>query len=246
MASSTTHEPNHDSDLFGRTEIAYRIVRSTHRKKAVTLSLDKDGLTVRVPVRFPAERVREVVRKRGVWVVKRGAQLDEMHAHREPPRRLANGEALRYLGRQYRLKRVESLGEVRLWGGYLEVPQGKTARVREVLEAWYKGRAEAKLPERVALYSLKLGIKPSKLLVRSQQKRWGSCNARGEIRLNWRITMAPMSLVDYVMVHELVHLEHLNHSKAYWQRVGEILPDYRKRRERLEVQGSTFRFKSTN
>ena len=229
-----------DSVMFGHTEISYRIVRSARRKKTVTLSLDADGLTVRAPARFPAERAREVVRKRGAWVVSKGAQLTEMHARREAPRELVNGETLRYLGRQYRLKRVEGLNKARLRGGYLEAPQGGADEVREALTAWYKERAAARLPERVALYGPKLGVRPHKVLVRDQQKRWGSCNSRGELRFNWRVMMAPMSLVDYVVVHELVHLEHMNHSKTYWQRLGQILPDYRERRARLTELGVTY------
>lgn len=76
-----------------------------------------------------------------------------------------------------------------------------------------------------------------RVIIADQQKRWGSCNARGTIRLNWRIIQAPMRLVDYVVLHELVHLRHRGHARDYWQGVGKVMPDYERRREDLRQLG---------
>ncbi|MGK7937508.1 MAG: M48 family metallopeptidase [Xenococcaceae cyanobacterium] len=80
------------------------------------------------------------------------------------------------------------------------------------------------------------------IFIRSQRKCWGSCNSKGELRLNWKIIMASMSLIDYVVAHELCHIEHLNHSKAFWHRLGQIMPDYRQRKERLARLGVVLDF----
>ena len=231
-------EQEQGSVRFGATEIYYEVVRSKRRKKTVTLSLTAEGLTVRAPVRFSSDALREVVQRRAAWILAKQSRLNELYAHFEPPKRFVSGESLLYLGRQYRLKLVEDgLGRARLSGGFLKVPKGEPERVRSTLIAWYTQQAERRLKERVALYSVKLGVTPTCLFIRDQQKRWGSCNAKGELRFNWRIMMAPLSLVDYVVVHELVHLEHMNHSKAFWRRLREILPDYQARHAQLARSG---------
>jgi predicted metal-dependent hydrolase len=225
---------------FGSTEIHYRVVRSTRRQKTIALSLGEQGLTVLAPVRTPSEVVEALVKKRGAWIVAKQAQLAEQLAQRDPPKALRSGETLTYLGRQYRLKRVADLPRARMWGRYIQVPEGTPEEVYDFLLGWYRNRAEEKLLARVAHYTPKLNHYPTKVLICGQKRRWGSCNAKGELRLNWRIIMAPLSLIDYVVVHELVHLEHLNHSKAYWQRLGELLPDYKARQKQLDSLGIRF------
>ena len=93
------------------------------------------------------------------------------------------------------------------------------------------------LPERVDVWASKLGVTPRSVLVREPDKRWGSCDAKGNVRLNWRIVQAPMRLVDYVVAHELVHLVHADHGRAFWQELGRVMPDYEGRREMLRRVG---------
>jgi len=100
--------------------------------------------------------------------------------------------------------------------------------------AWFRGR----LPERVEAWHAKAGVPMPRVIVASQQKRWGSCDHSGTIRLNWRIIQAPMRLVDYVVVHELVHLRHRGHGRDYWQAVGRVMPDYERRRRDLRERGA--------
>jgi predicted metal-dependent hydrolase len=228
---------------FGSTEIRFAVVRSARRKKTIALSLGERGLTVLAPVQTPAEMLEAVVRKRGAWIIAKQAQLAKRFARSDPPGALRSGESLYYLGRPYRLKRVPDLPKARMWGRYIQVPEGTTEEVYAALRNWYRHRAEEKLLARVAHYAPKLNHHPTKVLIREQVRRWGSCNAKGELRLNWRIIMAPLSLIDYVVVHELIHLEHLNHSKTYWQRLCEILPDFRERQRQLDRMGVLFKLR---
>ena len=101
----------------------------------------------------------------------------------------------------------------------------------------FRHRAAERLPERVAAWQSKAGVTMPRVVIADQQKRWGSCNRNGIIRLNWRIIQAPMRLVDYVIVHELVHLRHDGHGRDYWQAVGRVMPDYERRREDLRQRG---------
>ena len=129
----------------------------------------------------------------------------------------------------------------KLWGGWLHVPApegpGDAARVRAGLVSWFRRRAAERLPERVEAWHAKAGVPMPRIKVVSQAKRWGSCDHAGTIRLNWRIIQAPMRLVDYVVVHELVHLRHRGHGRDYWQAVGRVMPDYERRRRDSEGAG---------
>ena len=119
----------------------------------------------------------------------------------------------------------------------------RIAALREAFERWYRQQAERLLPDMVANWQGKVSRrKPSRVLIRSQRKRWGSCSSDGSIRLNWRIVMAEPALIDYLVVHELAHLEVMDHSPRYWAHVERVLPDYRTRRKRLNEVGMRFWF----
>lgn len=105
------------------------------------------------------------------------------------------------------------------------------------LRAWYLARAHHKLPERLAHWAPLVGVPLPQLLVRGQQKRWGSCDPGGTLRLNWKILQAPVRLVDYVVAHELVHLVHKDHTMAFWNRLGQTMPDYDRRKDELRRVG---------
>ena len=109
--------------------------------------------------------------------------------------------------------------------------------MRAALVSWFRRHASERLPERVTVWRAKAGVPMPRVIVADQQKRWGSCDHRGTIRINWRIIQAPMRLVDYVVVHELVHLRHRGHGHDYWQAVGRVMPDYERRREDLRACG---------
>ena len=226
--------------MFGNTAILYSVVRSERRKKTVTLSVSAEGLEVRVPENTDKLKVQGVVLKKAGWVIRKQLHLERLLRNTEPPRRLVDGESLRYLGRQYRLKRVPDAQRVKLNGRYFEVPYATEDDIREALITWYKEKAACQLPKRVEFYSKRLGRAPSNVLIRDQKKRWGSCNSKGELRFNWRIVMAPLPLLDYVVAHELCHLEHLNHSPEFWRELKKILPDYRRLKERLDTQGKLY------
>ncbi len=112
-----------------------------------------------------------------------------------------------------------------------------TKEVREMLENWYKARAEEVIVRRVQHFADQLGWRMPKVLIRNQKKRWGSCNAKGELRFNWRLVMMPLRVLDYVVVHEMAHLKVLNHSPRFWALVEQIMPDYRARHRALHELG---------
>jgi predicted metal-dependent hydrolase len=158
-----------------------------------------------------------------------------------PEREFVSGETFLYLGRQFRLRLVPSATEghvsagVKRVGGRLVVPGG--GDLRGQLVAWYRARATRYLRARVARWALTLKVQPTQVLVRGQARRWGSCDAGGALRRNWRVIQAPLWLVDYVVVHELVHLRHPDHTPAFWAELGRALLDYDRRRTELRKLG---------
>lgn len=227
---------------WGETRIAYAIRRSKRRKKTVAVVVDPAGSVLLVaPEHFHTRRLDTVVRQKAPWIVQR---LRHVRSPDPPlaPREFVSGESVLYLGRHYRLKvnRGES-GEAKLRGGWLHVPtpigMQQTDHVKSALVSWFRRHALERLPERVAGWHTKVGVAIPRVVIADQQKRWGSCDRNGTIRLNWRIIQAPMRLIDYVVVHELVHLRHRGHGPDYWQALGRAMPDYERRREDLRQRG---------
>jgi len=177
----------------------------------------------------------------------RGAGIPVLFVHgmAASPREFVSGETFLYLGRQYRLRvergRAGGDARVRLVRGHLVVSipdRGAQApHVREQLIAWYRGRATNYLPTRVAHWAPELRVEPKAVLIRDQRRRWGSADAKGNLRLNWRLVQAPLRLVDYVVVHELAHLRHAGHGRDFWAAVARVIPDCEVRRMNLKVLG---------
>ena len=198
-------------------------------------------ILVVAPQRLDTERLDAIVARKARWIVRRIRSAEE-YGVPLAPREFVSGESVLYLGRHYRLKvNAGECGAAKLRGGWLHVPApagaGQAAHVRAALIAWLRRHAAVRLPERVAAWRAKAGVPLPRIIIADQQKRWGSCDQRGAIRLNWRIIQAPMRLVDYVVVHELVHLRHRGHGRDYWQAVGRVMPDYERRRADLRACG---------
>jgi predicted metal-dependent hydrolase len=238
--------------IFGRKTIRFSVIRSTRRKKTIGISIEPDGkVLVRAPVNTSCSRLTHVVKSKAEWIITKLGSLNDVL--QELKKEFVSGESFYYLGRHMRLKilkdRYVEKTVVRMCRGRLEVimnPKGKNgnvpAEIRDAITEWYKIQAARRIPERVEIYANKMGLKVPGIFIRDQKKIWGSCSTKGVLRFNWRIIMAPMSLVDYVVVHELCHLKYRNHSKSFWRYVGMIMPDYERRREMLRKKGELYQF----
>ena len=232
----------HSEIQFGLTRIPFLIRRSTKRA-TVALTIDDGKLVVTAPVATAIDKLNAVVRHKGAWVVQRIRRARELPP---PPsdREFVTGETVLYLGRQYRLKVVDGDSEPRIWAGWYHVPvepglaeQPRRREVRRRLVGSLKQHADLYLPDRLADVCRRLRITRPSIIVREQQKRWGSCDAVGALRINWRIVQAPIPLIEYVLVHELAHVEHRGHGRAFWDAVALWMPEYEERRRRLRLLG---------
>lgn len=231
----------HSEVQFGRTVIEYGINRS-HKRKTVAVTVYPSGnVILTAPPTASVERLDRVVHQKARWIAAR-LRLVRPFAELQPAKEFVSGDSFLYLGRQYRLRHLTGREDVWLEGGRLVVRaptshRARLDRVRALIVAWYRQHAEARLVERVTYWATRLGAPVPPVLVREQELRWGSCSPTGVVRFNWRIVQAPMRLVDYVVAHELLHLEHPDHTKAFWAALGAVLPDVDGRRAALRDFG---------
>ena len=229
---------------YGDTTIEYEVRRSRRRKKTVEISLIDGGVRVAAPASITDEQVREFVLKRASWIIKRMGE----ERSRPPALRFVSGESLPYMGRNVTL--VVEPDDVRWpsvkfdrWRFLVSTPPDLTSDIRRegirgAIVEWYRARANARLAEYVDRWWGRLGKgSRSQILIGDQKRRWGSCAADGTLRFNWRVMMLEPALIEYVVVHELTHLTHRNHSANYWALVSSVLPDLPQRRQRIREAG---------
>ena len=218
------------------------VVRSIRRTAG--LHIVGTDLQVRVPEHLEDQRVAEILKRKRPWIRSKVAELKRVPPHRT--KELVSGESFPYLGRNYRLK-VQEGNQVGicLSGGYLratirptEQREHQALRIQQYLENWYRSRALERLQDKTHRYAKQIGVSPAGISVRSFKSRWGSCDKKGEVVFNWNIIKAPHSIVDYVVIHELCHLIHPNHSKDFWQLVDRFDTDYLGHRQWLKEKGT--------
>lgn len=236
-----------DSLRIGNRTITFRVIKSLRRKKTIAILLETSGeIIVRAPHRASHSRIIAAVKSKAVWIVEKQRGLDN-HACRS--KEFVSGESFLYRGRSFRLKVLTDgklqKTEVRVRGRCVEVISDSAAnltadKIKHSLLQWYRERAEEYLSEKVTAYARKMALSRPTVLIRDQQKRWASCDSKGQLRFNWRIIMAPAKVIDYVVVHELCHLTHHDHSRSFWKHLGMVMPDYEKRQEMLCKEGPTY------
>lgn len=224
---------------FGTSTIEYELIYS--QRKTLALHVYPDGsVVVDAPLGTELPSVEAKVRRRSGWILRQQRHFQEYTSAISVPRRYVSGEAYRYLGRQYRLKVIEDeIERVRLSRGFLMVSvrnPSEKAHVSNLINAWYRSHARRIFAERLAQCYLRvepLGIEYPQLAIRDMKSRWGSCSAVGRITLNVRLVQVSKDLIDYVLLHELCHLEEHNHSSSFYALLDRVLPDWSERRDRL-------------
>ena len=210
----------------------------TDRKRSASIRLLGDLVKVSVPMILSDSRIRNLVTKRTPWIKNKLREQSDRPI--TPPREYVSGETVTYLGKNYRLKvLIGDKPSIKLRRGYVEATVTKTDidtknTIRSLLEHWYRSLAEKRLGEKTVRLAGVIGVNPASVTVKNYKSRWGSCSAKGDISYNWRIILAPHSIVDYVVVHELCHMLEHNHSSKYWKHVERHVPNWRECRQWLK------------
>jgi hypothetical protein len=208
-----------------------RIIRT--KRKTIALQITDDAtLIVKAPFDVSDEVIMGVVFKHKEWIEQKKREIEA----RDPKfslKEFVNGEGFLYLGRYYRLKIVDNQEALLKFENRFYLLRNALPRARKVFIDWYKKMAYEKISERVRWYAQKRGFKYNKVNITNAQKRWGSCSSKGNLNFSWRLIMTPLPVIDYVVIHELVHLEEKSHTKAFWNKVKMLMPDYKKHKDWL-------------
>ena len=214
----------------------------TDRKKTATVKVEQGKVSVVVPDDLSDQRIQEVVNNKTRWV--REKLLIQSKYYPVKPKEYVAGECFAYLGKNYRLKiQSGTHRDVKLKTGRLVVTLPEQMNipmeVKKALEGWYRHHALLKLFEKVARYAEIVGVTANSVEIKTFKSRWGSCSTSRDVTFNWKIVIAPNRIVDYVVVHELCHMKHHDHSTAFWSSVEKVIPDYQACKEWLKDNGGS-------
>jgi predicted metal-dependent hydrolase len=228
-------------------DIEYHLLPGSERR-TTDIIIERDGrICVRPPACRSPEQVDDTVLSKRMWIYRNLAEWRELNASRAE-REWVNGESFLYLGSRYRLLWVDEQDEA------LKLKDGRFCLLRSVLEQagksgahlafqhFYQEKGITRLNKRVLFFAPKASVKPGVSQIKEIGNRWASCLANGNLIFHWKCLMAPPKIIDYIVVHELCHLRHRDHSAAFWNEVDKVLPDYRERKEWLRLRGAELDF----
>jgi hypothetical protein len=225
-----------------KDDISYQVIRS--RRATADIVIERDGsIVVRAPETIPDERIEDMVEAKRLWIYKNLAEWRDLNATRVL-REYKNGEGFLYLGRSYRLLlAAEQTEPLLLKNGRFSlrrdlVDAGSIEAAQVAFRDYYIARGRERIIQRVHYYAPKVGVSPRGINVRELGNRWASCSPNGNLAFHWKCMMAPQTIIDYIVVHELCHFHHLDHTDAFWNEVDKVIPKYGERKEWLRVNGA--------
>ncbi len=192
-------------------------------------------LIVRAPHRISLKDIDQFIHEKSSWIRRKFQEAAERPARKA--RSFCDGEKFLFLGKGYSLKKNERLGAPALVGDELQVPEGHPAIIRSSLSRWYKVKAQEVLEARVRFLCDQARSEFHSLRISDARTRWGSCGFRGSLNFSWRLVMAPLEVIDYVVAHELAHLKEKNHSPRFWKEVEALMPGHSQHRAWLRQNG---------
>jgi len=214
-----------------------KIVRSG--RKTISLQVCDDiSLVIRAPLKIKNSEIEKIIKKHSKWLKKK---INEINARDIgfTQKKFIEGEYFLYLGIAYPLKMISAKTQkypLTFHKGAFYLSEN-VIDVREALLAWYKKEAKKLFSQAVRFYAQKIGLNYNKIKISNARKQWGSCTGLNNLYFSWRLVMAPPSVINYVAVHELVHVIEKNHSQKFWTKVQSILPDYNLQKDWLKKNG---------
>ncbi len=214
--------------------LEYSLKRSN--RKSVGIAIERDGaIIVTAPHQAKFNEIEKFVSEKKIWIYQKLAKKKTLN--REKPRReFVNGQGFLYLGKSYRLKLIDNgkmksarspnVTVLRLWHGYFELAESEKANARNHFISWYRKQLKEQLKARIPRYDKRIGVTVKDTRILDLGHRWASCGRNGVINFNWRSVMAPVWVLDYILVHEMVHLIERGHTDRFWRLVSRVIPDY--------------------
>ena len=221
----------------------YQLIRSKRRRKTISLHVKEDGrIVIYTPYRTPEWEIEKFLKEKERWISRKLSEKEKAVTPLE--KGFLPGEEFLYLGEPYPLEldhHTPPGPSLKLSFGRFILSQSHIDKARDLFIQWYKQEAKDKLSDRVNYYSSRFQLVPKGVKITSARSRWGSCSRDNQICFSWRLVMAPLTVIDYVLLHELAHIKEKNHSKRFWSYLESILPDYKGRRRWLREHGHLLR-----
>lgn len=213
-----------------------KIIRTS--RKTIALIVQRDGqLIIRAPKRATNAEIMRFAEEKAEWIRVKQAEA-QARAAQAKPKTYTPGESFLFLGEAYPLVTSTSArASLALADRQFTLKAAALLQAEQLFLAWYKAQARKVFEERARLYAEQFHLSFNKLRISSARTRWGSCSTRGTISFTWRLVMAPLPVIDYVVVHELAHLVERNHSRHFWERVAAMMPDYQQKVRWLKENG---------
>lgn len=233
---------------FGNFEFTYSIIRTN--RKSIGIVVQPDGnVEVRSPLKMDEEEINRIVFNKRKWITEKLKKISEIKHPVPAEREFISGEKIKIKDKIYRLKihshskkRPRITFVTRIAHIYVNEnldSDQKETEIKRVLIKWYKKYSYNFITYRIHKFTKFLDINLNEIFIRDLKKRWGSCTKNNNLVFNWRIIMAPISIIDYVLLHEVCHLVEDLHSPKFWDLLKSIMPDYKKRKEWLRINGPT-------
>lgn len=211
------------------------------KRRTIALIVERDGsLTVRAPKHTTIPEVESFIQQKAAWIIRTRERLKSITEI--PKKQFSDGEKYLFLGNEYELKLVKPQRPALKFNHGFYLGRTSQKRGKGVFERWYKEQALSILSERVKSHAEQHGFSPKRVRITSAKTRWGSCSPDGTLNFTWRLVMAPLEVIDYVVLHELVHLRAKNHSRKFWKAVEAVCPQYRIHRKWLRENGVSLGF----
>ncbi|MCK9473745.1 SprT family zinc-dependent metalloprotease [Sulfurimonas sp.] len=215
--------------------IDYELIRS--KRKSIGITIERDAkVVVNAPLDLDNKEIEKHVHKKRVWIWEKLA-IKKSIIDNIASKKFVSGESFSYLGRNYRFQIVEGNSELKLKNGWFVLGQKKQPKSKEIFKAWYSEHLKTKIDERLESICKMANILKPDFKIMELGFRWGSCTKDGVLNFNWKIAMAPIGVIDYIIVHEIVHLKEHTHNEKFWKEVGKIMPNYAEKKEWLKAQG---------
>jgi predicted metal-dependent hydrolase len=223
---------------IGSRTLHYALKRSARR--SIGFAIDSTGLTITAPRWVTLADIETAITEKQRWIFTKLIEWQTRVEQRALPKvDWKDGAEVPYLGQPLRVTLGAPQGVLAFSAkdAALQVPlplQADPQQIKDRVQGWLQGEAKRLFGERLAIYAEKLGVNYRAYALSSAATRWGSCSSDGKIRLNWRLIHFPLSIIDYVVAHELAHLREMNHSPRFWQTVESIFPEFREARQTLK------------
>lgn len=213
-------------------------IEKTSRRKTVSIFIERDGsVRVLAPVTANDDTVESAVKSKEYQIFAKLAKWKELNQGKVK-RAFVNGQSFLYFGRNYRLSIEENQAvPLKLTGGYLRLDKKYLSKAEKVFKEFYREKAQQKIQERTKLIEDKFSTKPSSIKVLELRNRWASWTPKNRLTFHWKCAMAPVGVLDYIIMHEMVHLKYPSHSPAFWNELDKKMPDYRERENWLKQNG---------